>query len=282
MCTLALYFQVFADYPIVVAANRDELLERPSDPPVQLGSTPWIWGGRDRIAGGTWLGVNEYGLMAGLLNRQSSHPPDPTRRSRGLLCLDALQYASATQAVEALADAAPDAYNPFTLVLSDPSTTYVLHTTPQRLIYQSLRPGVYLFTNLNVNDPSCPRIARMTPQFEHLAQQTDSAHSPDSSVSPQNDTPLSYIFQQLHTLMSDHDSSQAPNQTSNQAPNQDPRNSLCLHLDGYGTCSSSLIAYQASSQRYTYQFAPGYPCQHTYADIPLPPASLASHPPSTV
>lgn len=265
MCTLALYFQVFADYPIVVAANRDELLERPSDPPAQLGSTPWIWGGRDRIAGGTWLGINEHGLMAGLLNRQSPHPPDPTRRSRGLLCLDALQYASATQAADALANTAPERYNPFTLVLSDPSATYVLHTAPRQLACRSLQPGVYLFTNLNVNDPSCPRIARLIPQFEHVAQPSSvSAENAEKSVS------LPAIFQQLQTLMSDHD------------PNQGPRNSLCLHLDGYGTCSSSLIAYQTRTQCYTYKFAPGYPCQHTYHDIPLPPASLASHPPSTV
>ena len=262
MCTLALYFQVFADYPIVVAANRDELLARPSDPPVQLGATPWIWGGRDRIAGGTWLGINEYGLMAGLLNRQSPHPPDPTRRSRGLLCLDALQHASATQAANALAKIAPENYNPFTLVLSDPSATYVLHTAPHQLACRSLPPGVYLFTNLNVNDPSCPRISRVTPQFEHLAQL--------SPASSKREVLLPTIFQQLHTLMSDHD------------PDQGPRNSLCLHLDGYGTCSSSLIAYQVRTQRYTYKFAPGYPCQQKYHEIPLPPASFANHPPSTI
>ena len=260
MCTLALYFQVFAEYPIIVAANRDELLARPSDPPVQLGVTPWIWGGRDRIAGGTWLGINESGLMAGLLNRQSPHPPDPTRRSRGLLCLDALQYASATQAVSALATTDPDNYNPFTLVLSDPSAAYVLHTAPHQLACRSLQPGVYLFTNLNVNDPTCPRIARVTPHFEHLVQ--------INSASVERKVSLPAIFQQLHTLMSDHD------------PDQGPRNSLCLHLDGYGTCSSSLIAYQARTQRYTYKFAPGYPCQHTYYEIPLPPASFANHPPS--
>ena len=98
MCTLALYFQTFPGYPVVVAANRDEYLNRPSAPPCALQRVPWIFGGKDLQAGGTWLGVNQYGLLAGLLNRHTPEPNDPARRSRGLLSLDALQTSSAAEA----------------------------------------------------------------------------------------------------------------------------------------------------------------------------------------
>jgi uncharacterized protein with NRDE domain len=69
MCTLAIYFKTFADYPIVVAANRDEYLARPALPPTTLAETPHIVGDKDLRASGTWLGINEHGKVAGLLNR---------------------------------------------------------------------------------------------------------------------------------------------------------------------------------------------------------------------
>src|SRR5919106_1197476 len=100
MCTLGLYFRVFPGYPIVTAANRDEVVTRPSAPPTQLWSAPRIWAGQDLLAGGTWFGINEHGVVAGILNRQASYPPDPRRRSRGLLCFNALKYPSAQAAAQ--------------------------------------------------------------------------------------------------------------------------------------------------------------------------------------
>ena len=85
MCTLAIYFQMTDDYPIVIAANRDEYLDRPAAKPTTLCARPHVVGGKDLRAGGTWLGVNEYGLVAGLLNRRTEAPPNPDARSRGLL-----------------------------------------------------------------------------------------------------------------------------------------------------------------------------------------------------
>src|SRR5437870_4054608 len=99
MCTLAIYFQTFPDYPVVIAANRDEYLERPAVPPTNLCDHPRIVGGKDLRANGTWLGINEYGLVAGLLNRRNGEAEnDPNLRSRGLLCLDVLKHRSAAEA----------------------------------------------------------------------------------------------------------------------------------------------------------------------------------------
>jgi len=58
MCILALAFQVRSDLPLIVAANRDEFYERPTEAPRLLRGAPRIVGGRDARAGGTWLGVN--------------------------------------------------------------------------------------------------------------------------------------------------------------------------------------------------------------------------------
>ena len=105
MCILMVIHKGIPSYPIVVAANRDEYYDRPTQGPHQLAHTPVVWGGRDTRAGGTWLGVNAHGLVIGLTNRRirEEQENDPQRRSRGLLCLEALQCRTATEAADFLA-----------------------------------------------------------------------------------------------------------------------------------------------------------------------------------
>jgi uncharacterized protein with NRDE domain len=88
---------MLADYPLLVAANRDEQYDRPSAPPRRLDDVPSIVAGRDLRAGGTWLGINDRGVLAAMLNRRMSTgiKPAPDARSRGLLCMDLLARRSA-------------------------------------------------------------------------------------------------------------------------------------------------------------------------------------------
>jgi hypothetical protein len=80
---------------------------------------------------------------------------------------------------------------------------------------------------------------------------------------------FSDICAQLHPLLATH------------APDPDPRASVCIHLDGYGTCSSTLLAYSQGEKRFHYTFAPGSPCRTTYSEVVMPPGAWASQPPST-
>jgi len=259
MCTLAFYFQAFSHYPLVAAANRDESLNRPSAAPHQLWSDPWIYGGQDLLASGTWLGVNAHGMLAAVLNRHTGQGADPTRRSRGLLCLDALKYASIDHALAFVTAQPAAAYNPFNLLIADATAAYVIYAHPTRLEIQSLSPGFHFLTNYNLDDPQCPRTKRSRTHFADLV--------PHHAVAqPQ----FSDICAQLHPLLAAH------------APDPDPRASVCIHLDGYGTCSSTLLAYSQVEQRFHYTFAPGSPCRNTYSDVVMPPGAWASQPPSTV
>jgi uncharacterized protein with NRDE domain len=117
---LALYFNVFAEHPIIVAANRDEHYDRSSAPPNLIGRNPAIVAGKDLVAGGTWLGVNEHGLSVGILNRRVTQEQKPANfRSRGLLCLDLLGLKSAACAEAYLHEPQKSVYQPFTLVFAD-------------------------------------------------------------------------------------------------------------------------------------------------------------------
>ena len=99
MCMLAILYKVAKNTPILLAANREENVSRPTQFPKIQSGTPRIVCGTDRVAGGTWLGVNQFGLLVAVTNRARVRPPlEP--RSRGLLCRDLLDVRTARDAVE--------------------------------------------------------------------------------------------------------------------------------------------------------------------------------------
>lgn len=253
MCTLAIYFQESPYYPVVIAANRDELLTRPSTAPTQLWESPWIVGGRDLIADGTWLGVNAAGIVAGVLNRRTTTAADPSLRSRGQLCLEVLKRHRLEEALAFLATQSAQDYNPFNLLIATPTSAYVAYSFADTIRVQPLLPGLHLLTNLDLNDPTCSRIAHSYQRFAQAGQTFLRSGS------------LAEFFSRLHLILSDHATPLDP---------RDPttRNSLCLHMDGYGTRSSSLLAYVPALNGYRYLFAPGPPCKSSYCEVPLPPA----------
>ena len=102
MCTLAVAFQADRRWPLVVAANRDERIDRPSEGWAvrSPAGSPRHAAPRDALAGGTWIGVTASGVFAGITNFHSSpgHPPDPSRRSRGEIVTRVLGQPSAAAA----------------------------------------------------------------------------------------------------------------------------------------------------------------------------------------
>ncbi len=133
MCLLIVLFQEVPDAPLIVAANRDERYDRPAEVMTVLRpGAPRILGGRDQLAGGTWLAVNEHGVVAGLTNQPSAAGRDPAKRSRGELPLAFAEYASASEAVNALqAKLRPGAYNPCWLLVGDRHALYSVGITGQ-------------------------------------------------------------------------------------------------------------------------------------------------------
>src|SRR5579863_7795317 len=152
MCTLAIYFRVASDCPVVIAANRDEFLERPAIDPVTLLEDPHIVGGKDLKAGGTWLGISGNGIVAGLLNRRADNGGNPDARSRGLLCLAALRRRTAAEAAEFAGRERGSDYNPFNLLMASRTEAFVAYNRGASIEVIALKPGLHLLTNLDVND----------------------------------------------------------------------------------------------------------------------------------
>ena len=261
MCTLAIYYKAFADYPVVVAANRDEYLVRPALPPTTLSERPRIIGGKDLIANGTWLGINEYGIVAGLLNRRNADGTnDPSLRSRGLLCLDVLHYDSAAEAARFAARFQHGAdYNPFNLLIASRKETFVAYNRSGAIEVVSIKAGLHLLTNLDVDDFECPRISRAYTHFAELGARGDFARNPVA------------MRAELAHLLADH-STQLDPRTSQSDLLTGPRNSLCLH-SGYlrhPLIEHDLHKWTCDGAKIDHFFAAGPPCTASFERALVP------------
>lgn len=233
MCTVILWR---GEGRCAVAANRDERLDRPWDAPGPF--WPGIVAGRDRLGGGTWMGLNAAGVLACVLNRPGTLGPAPGKRSRGELPLLALGAATAAEAAARIAALDAGAWRPFHLVLADAREAFFLAGLGAgRAAAQPLPPGVSMVTAHPPNDAASPRTARHLPRFRAAAP------------------PRAGDWGAWPALLAD--SGGAADAALNVPP-----------LGGFGTVSASLVALD--SGRREWLFAPGPPDRTPFAPIELP------------
>lgn len=238
---------MFEDYPLIVAANRDEHYDRPSAPPAVRNGRPKIIAGRDLRANGTWLGVNEDGVIAGILNRRlnGQTPALADVRSRGLLCLDVLSFESAKAANKFIRDHKLR-YNPFTLLFVDRHEGYVSYNDEERTITQKIEKGLHVFSSAAEFEMHSAKADRAYALFARLS----------SRVRPTNEIAFESIAA-LQTVLADHSLS---------ADSDDPGDAICVHRETSGTVSSSIIYFSQNESRFHTVFCPSAPCRNSFGD----------------
>lgn len=180
--------------------------------------------GIDELAGGSWLGVNDEGVVAGILNRKDSLGPDENLRSRGELVLEALDQTDAVYAVEAIADLNPASYRSFNLFVADNRDAWWLRSIgpkARKVEVFEIPEGVSMLTAWDLNAEGSVRTSFHLPLFTDAVQ-------PD----PENQD-----WQRWEELMGSTD--HAPNSVTGEA--------MLIQTDrGFGTLSTSLIALESS------------------------------------
>ena len=243
MCSILLLVRPGHDWPLLVATNRDEMQDRPWDPPGRYWpDRPDVLAGRDRLAQGSWLGLNDTGVMAAMLNRTGTLGPAAGKRSRGELVLEALDHPDAVDAAQALARLDPGAYRAFNMVIADNRDAWWLKNDEQRLTLTELPPGFSMITAMERNDLASPRIARFLPRFE-------AAPVPD---------PATGDWRGWTDLLAE------------RRPER-PREGMTVLTDtGYGTVSSALIALPAAGaeeRQPVFLFAAGRPGEVPFVPV---------------
>ncbi|PLY13516.1 MAG: hypothetical protein C0631_13985 [Sedimenticola sp.] len=170
MCTLVLLRRPNHKWPLLLGANRDEMIDRPwLAPERHWPDRPQVVAGKDQIAGGSWLGMNDHGVLAGVMNRSGTLGSKPGKRSRGELILQALDFLTAADAIDSLADTLAEKYQAFNLVVADSHDAFwISHQgteTSQSITCENLPEGVSMLTSMDLNDPRSPRINTYLPKF---------------------------------------------------------------------------------------------------------------------
>ncbi len=264
MCLLVVVSRLDPGTPLVVGANRDERLERPATAMAVLSEAgPRILGGRDEEAGGTWLAVNEHGVVAGLTNRPSPAGRDPTKRSRGELPLALAAHREARSAVEEFVARFRTAdYNPAWLLVGDRTSLYALDMTgagagdPEEIRprVEELGPGVHILENNPLHTRS-PKEAHV----RELLGDLDALGGAD-------------LIERVQSVLVDHTvpEAAAAHVSSGGAGEGRPLPTLaaCVHTDTYGTRSSTVVGVPAASGRHPQVLvADGHPCTSAYVDV---------------
>jgi uncharacterized protein with NRDE domain len=247
VCTVLFAWQWRPDVPVVLAANRDERIGRPSDPPMRLHASPDLWGGRDRLAGGTWLAVDPAARrLCAVTNRHLAdapvRPPDPTLRSRGELPVRLLTGSTGSTGNNGnageLGGLRAEEYNPVN----------VLWLAPEQAWWSSLdgrvdlEPGVHALTVQDVDDPSSAKTQRLLALARRAADDASDAQD---------------LRDRLAAVLRSHDTD----------PGGPPQSAACIHGDEYGTVSSSTVVVDSGGVELAY--AAGRPCVTPYALVNL-------------
>ena len=95
MCTSIVLYRKFNKWPIIIGSNRDENLNRKSKfPGRHWKKYPNIIAGKDQKKQGSWIGINDYGIVAIIHNRFNINENNKEKISRGKIVLEVLQYKS--------------------------------------------------------------------------------------------------------------------------------------------------------------------------------------------
>jgi len=146
MCTVIVVNHHYKEFPLVIAANRDEDYNRASSPVQVLAKEPHlIIGGKDDVKGGTWLGVNKHSLFVTGTNQGAR---DPDMRSRGLLIMDALKCTTLKELINFVEELNPAKYSKFNLIFGDSKTAFIAHSyLLHSMVIRELPPGVHVISS---------------------------------------------------------------------------------------------------------------------------------------
>lgn len=226
MCILFIAIDQHKDYPLVIAANRDEFHPRPTKSAYFWHEQPSILAGQDLQANGTWLGLNQHGDFSALTNIRGVKALNPEARSRGELVKLALQSSEHTNHDWLVANA--EHYNPFNLIFTERGNLYCFNS--ESLQRNELSSGFHAICN-GAMDDVWPKMAK----GEQLLEQLISEQQP---LNPEH----------LFAIMKD--STQAPD---NLLPDtgvgldwERKLSSIFIKSSDYGTRSTSIILKHVS------------------------------------
>lgn len=268
MCTVIVGFNLFANRPVVLATNRDEMFGRAARGPQRIPGAHEVLAPTDMVRGGTWIGVNDRGVFAALTNRTEIasvwDPEQPEKmRTRGVLVHQALASPTAADAISDIARIRTREFNGYHLIVGDKEELFTAVgggvEGPEHPIVtrHSDAPGLLIVSNLGIGPDHSPR-AQAIMRFWNL-----------ETLRLHHETPHRALWDHLLTIHDD-------------VPHPDDgwmkrMASTCIHrpeTENYGTRSSSFIVLNAAQGMRPYRT---YPAEWRYWHRERPDGRHACH-----
>ena len=174
MCLILLAVKTHPEYKLILAANRDEYYERPSEPPYFWKDTPELLAGRDLVGGGTWLGITKKGRIAAVTNYRDPANVKADAPSRGKLVTNFLRSDLAPSSYLDLIRRENDRYNGFNLILGDRERITWYSNRSDKVT--PLLPGVHGLSNRLLDTP-WPKVVRAKAWFEEIIRSREDLSS---------------------------------------------------------------------------------------------------------
>ncbi|KAK2984445.1 hypothetical protein RJ640_026932 [Escallonia rubra] len=169
MCITVFVWQAHPLYPLLLLLNRDEYHNRPTKP-LAWWENGEILGGRDGLAGGTWLACSRDGRVAFLTNVREVRSV-PQAKTRGDLVVRFLESKKGPMefAEEVLGEA--QQYNGFNLIMADLCSMTMVYVTNRpkedNISVSKVSPGIHVLSNATLDSP-WPKAQRLGDSFRNL------------------------------------------------------------------------------------------------------------------
>lgn len=198
MCLIVFSVNEHPNYKLVMSANRDEFLERPTEHAHYWKEHQEILAGKDLRNGGTWLGINKNGNLAALTNYRDPKKINPQAPSRGNITKNFLLNHTEPTAYTNLLEKQGATFNGYNLLLRYASKMYHYSNVSKTLT--ELSKGTFGLSNALLNT-SWPKVeeakARLAQALSNdlidLQQLTDMMqlhHIPEDDKLPSTGVPL--------------------------------------------------------------------------------------------
>ena len=254
MCLITFAYHQHPDYSFIMLANRDEFYERPTDLLNYWKDSPDILAGRDKLQGGTWLGVNKAGLFSAVTNYRDGKNLSTDRLSRGDLTRKfLLSDISASHYVEELTPH-QHLYGDYNLLLGDSNGLY--YCSNRNEAPQQLTPGIYGLSNALLDSP-WPKLKALKSHFateigsNKLDIEALLAIMANREQAPEEELPHTGISETWEKLLS----------------------SIFIQADNYGTRATTLLLQKPTGETRIIEqsFDVNGPLERREFELSLPP-----------
>lgn len=173
MCLIHFHFQKHPKYKLIVAANRDEFYERPTEAAHFWPDAPYLLAGRDLLKKGTWLGITKEGRFAALTNIRDLTLEKERNRSRGSIVSEFLTSNDSPELFLEKLRKEKDSYPGFNILIGNENELF--HYNNVRNIISRVTPGTHSLSNDTLNTP-WPKTAKGRERLNDYLLHNDSVN----------------------------------------------------------------------------------------------------------